>query len=129
MKPTRVLVVLAYLSLAGFVIWRLAGRYTGPWEGFQPTAQAFLAAAVAHDSSALTRLAGNPSAAESALALSAHHPERLTKVSRLQVWTGARQGDTTRIVYAHDPCPLMFTFVGTGGGARIHEFAAACPEQ
>lgn len=129
MKPTRVLVVLAYLALAGLVIWRLAGRYTGPFEELQPRAQAFLAAAVAHDSAALTRLAQTSTAVDAALAIVAQHPERVSQVGRLRVWTATRRGDTTRIVYTHEPCPLMFTFVGRGGGARVHEFAAACADQ
>lgn len=129
MKPTPVLVVLAYLALAGVVVWRLTGIYTGPWEDFQPTAQAFLTAVVARDSSALTRLAQTPSAVDAALTIVAHHPEWVSQGGRLRVWAGARHGDTTRVTYYHEPCPLMFTFVGRGGRARVHEFAAPCPDR
>jgi hypothetical protein len=128
--PTRVLVVVANVALAGFVIWRITGRYTGPWEEpFQPTANAFVAAALRQDSVALARLAVSSSTVDTALATAARHPERLAHVGRLRVWTAKRHGDTTRVVYGVDPCPLMFTFVGNGRGTRIAEFAVLCGER
>jgi hypothetical protein len=129
MRLGRLLVALIAAALAAVAGWRLLVSYEGPWESFTQPTRAFLSAAVGRDSLQLARLGMSAAVIQRARALGAAHPDRFAIAGRPRVAAAQQLGDTTRLTYPTQPCPLVLTFVGRRDKARLTDFGFPCPPE
>jgi hypothetical protein len=125
----RGLVLLTYVALAAVLVWRLLGLYEGRWASHLSRTRRLIRAAAAHDSVRLDHLVSSPGLASRMLAAARSHPEQFAEAGRMQVVTGERAGDTTRVWFSHLPCPgqvVVVTFRNTGAGVRIYDADLPC---
>jgi hypothetical protein len=124
-----------YLSLASLTLAIAAVlilqpySVISPWSAFDQPGQRYFSAALRRDSIELARLSLSRAPVE--WALSAEHNQR----NSLAAWAhnasasvGVKRGDTTAVLFETPTgaCPVLLTFVGPDGRARVLQAAARC---
>jgi hypothetical protein len=125
------------LALIGVAILLTLQPYSADWPGraYKKPAQRYVLAALRQDSVALARLSTRLAPVVWALHAARDRPWFLALwAQRTQAWTGERRGDTVDVYLypSTKTCgetPIVFRFVGTGGGARVLSAGSECLDQ
>ena len=132
MTDTRISIVLiiALLTLALAAVLAIQPySVRSPWSVYDAPAQRFLSAALRRDSAALTRQSLSPDAVDWAMRTQRDHARALSVWAHFaRAGAGVIQSDTSRVLFetATEVCPLLITFVGHEGQARVLEAKSRC---
>lgn len=127
--------VLTFVAASLFVLLLfLIQPYSADWPGqaYAKPAHRYIQAALQQDSTKLARLSASSRAVTWALDAARRHRDSLSLWAGVtQAWTGVHSGDTTEVFLypAGETCstaPIIFRFVGSGGGARVVAASSSC---
>jgi hypothetical protein len=132
MTETRISISLTVLLLTLAAAAMLAIQpysVRSPWTEFDAPGHRFLSAALRHDSAELRLLGASPRVMEWALGMRRDQPQDLSTYARFaRAETGVVRSDTAHVLFdtGTDVCPLVITFVGRDGKARVLEAKPQC---